>query len=65
MVAITVWTLSNAAEFASVESAAKSFWLKFKYLGSAVAPALWLVFSLRHMGEGKRLTRRNLALLGL
>ena len=65
MVVITLWTLSNAAEFASVESAAKLFWLKFKYLGSAGAPALWLVFSLRYVGEGKRLTRRNLALLGL
>ena len=65
MVAITLWTFSNAAEFASVEFSAKLFWLKFKYLGSAGAPALWLVFSLGYTEQEKRPARPYLALMGL
>jgi PAS domain S-box-containing protein len=58
-----VWMLTYAFELASVGLAAKLFWNKAQYFGSAGLPALFLVYVLQYTGHDRYVTRR--AMVGL
>jgi len=61
----TVWMLGYALELASATIPAKDFWNKIQYIGIAVIPTGWLVFTLQYTGREHILTRRVLILLSI
>lgn len=63
--AVSAWSLGYALELGSASLAAKLFWSNFNFLAVPIVPAAWLVFVLEYTGRGKRLTRRDLALLAV
>jgi diguanylate cyclase (GGDEF)-like protein/PAS domain S-box-containing protein len=65
MLAVTVWSLAYAVGLGSTSLAAKVFWAQVQYFGIAPIAVLWLVFAMQYAGQGKWLTRRNLALLSI
>jgi PAS domain S-box-containing protein len=54
-----------ALEIGSVNLPTKVFWKKMQYVGFAVAPTTWLVYTLQYTGRERWLTRRTLALLSI
>jgi len=63
MLAVSVWSLGYALEFATPRLGIKVLCAKVEYLGIVTVPAAWLAFALRYTGREKWLTRRNLILL--
>ncbi len=61
--AIGVWLAGYAAELGSTALATKLFWAKVEYLGIAMIPLTWLLFSIHYSGYGYLLTRNRVALL--
>lgn len=45
MLAVTIWTLGAALEYAGNSTDIKQFWLKFQYLGISILPVFWLLFA--------------------
>ncbi|MCZ7547372.1 MAG: PAS domain-containing protein [Anaerolineae bacterium] len=62
---LAAWLLCYALGVASVDFAARLFWIKMLYVGVTATPAAWLVFSVAYTGRQAWLTRRNLALLAV
>ncbi len=58
MAALLVWTICYTLGLSSQELVGKIFWLRLKYLGSASAPIIWLIFSLQFTQNEGVLTRR-------
>ncbi len=52
-------------EIGSTNLPIKLFWNKMQYVGLAIAPTAWLVYTLHYIGREKWLTRRTLALLSI
>jgi len=65
MSTLAVWSLAVVLEHASVELAAKIFWMKMSYLGILSLPISWLVLTLRYANKEQWLSRRNLVLLAV
>lgn len=65
MLAITDWSLTNAAQLASQDLPAKILLAKVGYIGIALTPVCWLVFALLYTGREKWLTRTTAAVLAL
>lgn len=63
MVALSVWSLGNAAEHCSVTLAGKLFWTNIQYIGITTVPALWVAAAMGFSGRQEALTKRNVALL--
>jgi len=63
MLALIWWAATAAVEHASVELAAKIFWLKMTYFGITLIPGTWLAFTLLYTNRDKWITPRNIALL--
>jgi len=63
MASLLVWTICYTLELSSAELAGKIIWLRFKYIGSASAPIIWLIFSLQFTQNEKFITRRTQAFL--
>jgi len=61
----TVWGFANILENMNVALEAKVFWSKVGYFGIVSVISVWPVFVLHQTGNGKWLTRRNLALMGI
>jgi PAS domain S-box-containing protein len=57
--------VAYALEIGSANVPTKVFWNKMQYVGFAVAPTVWLVYTLQYIGRQKWLTRRILALLSI
>lgn len=57
------WTLFKALELASISLPAKLFWNKLQFLGVAILPITWLVFTIFYTGHDKWLKQRTLAII--
>jgi CheY-like chemotaxis protein/signal transduction histidine kinase len=57
MLALTIWTSCYVIGLSTVTLEGKIFWLKAKYLGSALSPVVWFVFSLQTTHKGHWLNR--------
>jgi PAS domain S-box-containing protein len=57
MLALTIWTSCYVIGLSNVTLESKIFWLKAKYLGSALSPVVWFVFSLQTTHKGHWLNR--------
>ena len=55
MLTLMVWTACYILGLTSQELAGKIFWVRIKYIGSASAPLIWLVFSLHFTQNEDRL----------
>jgi len=60
--AVAIWSAGNALELATVEPAAKMFWIRFKYLGIVTVPGLWLIFVLSYIDNQTWRQKRYLLL---
>ncbi len=65
LVALAVWSGGYALEFWVAGLGAKVFWAKVQYIGIVTVPVAWLAFGLRYSGNGRWVTRRNVALLAV
>ncbi|NIV38587.1 MAG: GAF domain-containing protein, partial [Anaerolineae bacterium] len=65
MLAVATWSFGYAMEIASSGLTVMIFWAKFQYLGITAIPVAWLALSVEYTGQGRWLTRRNLALLSI
>jgi PAS domain S-box-containing protein len=63
LVALTVWLLSYALEIITFDLTPRLMWSRMTFFGVTVVPVAWFLFSLEYTGRGKRVTRRNVALL--
>ncbi len=61
--AISVWLAGYASELGSTVLTTKLFWAKVEYLGIALIPLTWLLFSVHYSGYGYFLSRKRMALL--
>jgi signal transduction histidine kinase len=50
MVSFTIWGFFYGLELASTTVEDMLFWGKFEYLGISLAPAFWVIFSIRYSG---------------
>ena len=46
--AIVVWVLGHAGEIAGTDLATKTFWSQVQYIGIALVPFTWVIFSYNH-----------------
>jgi PAS domain S-box-containing protein len=65
MFAIAIWSLAYGLELVSQDLFTKMLWIKIEYVGIVATPLLWLVFALQYTGQGRLLSRRNIAILAL
>lgn len=68
MLAVAIWTLSSAFEYAVDSYPFKIYWSKIQYLGIASLPVFWLLFTLDYSQILPRLStqaRRAIYLLGI
>ena len=65
MLAVAVWALSSAGEFAAVSGPAKIWWSKVTYFGIVSVAPLWLLFILDYGQHSEWLTPRRIALMWL
>lgn len=63
MIAVALWALSNAAEFAALEYWTKIAWGKLSYVGIVSVSPLWLLFALSYSRRTGWSTRRWAAAL--
>jgi len=63
--AVSVWCLANAGEFASASLAGKLLWTRIEYSAVVAAPPLWLAGMVAYTGLGSRLPRRRLLFLAI
>ncbi len=63
MTMVSVWALTSAGEFASLDAATKLSWGKISYLAVASVAPLWFLFAVSYSRREKWLTRSRLALL--
>lgn len=61
--ALAEWTLMYVLEISGADLQTKMLWGKVEYIGIAGVPVCWLVFAYEYANQGKRLSRRALALL--
>ena len=61
--AISIWTLANSLEAASVPETLKILWSKVAYTGAQTAPVFLLLMAAEYTGRGKRITPLTKALL--
>jgi len=64
-VAETEWIVAYMFEHFNTTLPAKLFWTKLEYVGIAIVPTAWLVFTLQRTRRRAWLTRRLLALLAV
>lgn len=60
-----IWILGYAAELASFDEAAKIFWDKVQFIGTAPIPVLWFVFVCQFCERPRWLNRRTIIIVGL
>lgn len=65
MAGVFIWSLCDLLVLISSGFEAKTFWDKASYLGIALVPTAWLVFTLQYTSQDRWLTRRNLTLLSI
>ncbi len=65
MLFISVWSIAYSLELSSKTLQQMLFWINIEYLGIAVLPALWMVFTIRFTGNSKWLTKVNLFIIFL
>jgi PAS domain-containing protein len=63
MFAASLWSAASAAEWASMDFSAQTFWLHVSWAGNASIPVLWLLFAADYTRRGRALTRGRIALL--
>jgi len=63
--AVSVWCLANAGEFASASLGGKLLWTRIEYIGVVAAPPLWLAGMVAYTGLGSRVPRRRLTFLAI
>ncbi len=65
MVAVVIWSLTDALELLSTDIASKIFWARLEYIGITIVPAALLAFVLQYTGRERWLNRRTLILLAV
>jgi PAS domain S-box-containing protein len=63
MIAVGIWSVGAALEYAAVAIPGKLFWLKLQYIGALTSPVFFLWLALEYSNRERWVTRRNLALL--
>lgn len=63
MIAVAVWDLTSAAEFAAIPVSTKILWSKISYLGIVNVAPLWFLFALHYTEPTPWLAGRKIALL--
>jgi len=63
MAAVALWSIANAAEYATLAIPTKVFWTKISYLGIVSVAPLWLLFALGYSQRNKWLVPRRFILL--
>ncbi len=63
MVAVAVWDLTSAAEFAAIQVSTKILWSKISYLGIVSVAPLWFLFTLHYSEPAPWLTGRKIVVL--
>jgi diguanylate cyclase (GGDEF)-like protein/PAS domain S-box-containing protein len=63
MLAVAVWSGAYGFELNSVDLGSINLWIRVEYIGMALVPIAWLVFTLQYTGREKWLTKRNLCML--
>lgn len=59
---LSIWSLTYAFHWVSLEPYWKYFWLNMTYLGVVIVPASWLIFACRYTGRDAWITRSRLML---
>lgn len=65
MVAIAIWSAASILELTSLDQTTKLFYARLSYVGIAVFPAAWLLFSLAYVGEDQLVEWRSIAALAV
>ena len=63
--AVFIWAIAYAFELASAQLSLQILWAKFEYLGIPYVPMFMFIFAYEISQNTKKLTRRDLALLGI
>lgn len=63
MTGMVLWSLANAAQWASAGREAQLFWAQTRFLGTEILVAFFLAFAWQYSGRIKELTVRHLAIL--
>jgi PAS domain S-box-containing protein len=65
MLAVVIWSLTDALELLSSDIPSKLFWSRLTYIGITVVPAALLAFVMQYIGRERWLTRRTVLLLAI
>lgn len=65
MVASAWWGLTYAIHWSGIFHSSGLFWLDATYIGVVTVPTAYFAFALHYTGNGKWLTRRTIAILGI
>ncbi|MFP4437753.1 MAG: histidine kinase N-terminal 7TM domain-containing protein [Chloroflexaceae bacterium] len=65
MLAVVIWSLTDALVLLSSDIPAKQFWSRLTYIGITLVPAALLAFVLQYTGRARWLTRRTVRLLAI
>lgn len=63
MIALSAWSLGNAAEHCAVTLSGKMLWTNLQYLGITTVPVAWVAVALGFSGRHEALTKKNIVLL--
>lgn len=63
MIALSIWSLGNAAEHCSLTLAGKMFFSNIQYIGITAVPVAWLAMAMGFSGRQDALTRKNVSLM--
>lgn len=58
MSGVTIWAIAYSFELASTNLDTILFWVKVEYIGIALIPAFWLIFTLQYVGFDNYLNRK-------
>lgn len=65
MLSIAIWSIAYSFELSSVTLKQMLFWINFAYVGIALMPAFWVIFSIHYTGNSKWLTKGNFFIIFL
>ena len=65
MVGASIWALAYSLELAMTNLESILFWVKVEYIGIALIPAFWLMFTLQFTGNDKYLNSKTVSLIFL
>jgi PAS domain S-box-containing protein len=64
LLAAAAWALGYVFELGSPTLAAKEFWARVQYVGIVLFPFYWLIYAVQYKNQARRITWRNVALIG-